>query len=225
MFFLFFAAILLYFWRVHQKSEQILKLNEALETKNNELRKIKHDYGAQISYLYGLCLMKRFEDLKKSLKDIINRNESTATAVEISADNKSVLSLALKPAIERGVHVIIEESCDFSKISMAQTEFYRVIHNIVNNAIKAMGGKGIIIVKSYEYSQNIVIKIENNGPKIPEEDLENIFKAGFTTKENSDNNHGYGLSITKELVESCSGKIYVKSNDIITVFKILLPIL
>ena len=224
VFFLFFLVILIYFWKVKQKSEQIYKLNEALEIKNNELRKIKHDYGAQISYLYGLCLMTRFDDLKLSLKNIINNNEAIPTAVEVTKNEKSLLSLALKPAIEKGIHVIIEENCALNLIDMTEMEFYRVISNIVNNAINAMDGQGIIIVKSYEYLGSIVIKIENNGPKIEEYHLKDIFKVGFTTKDNTDKNHGYGLSIVRELIESYSGKIYVKSTDTATEFKIILPI-
>ena len=214
-----------YFGEIKQKSNQIFEMNEALEIKNNELRKIKHDYGAQISYLYGLCLMERFDDLKKSLKDIINNNKSTPTAVEVNNNNEnSLLSLALKPAIDKGIHVIIEDKCDFALINMNEMEFYRVISNIVNNAIKAMKGQGIIIVKSYEYLGNAVIKIENNGPKIEEHHLTDIFKSGFTTKDNTDKSHGYGLSIVKDLVESNNGKISVKSTDIATEFKIVLPI-
>ena len=225
LFFMFFVAILAYFWKIHQKSEQIYKLNKALEIKNNELRKIKHDYGAQISYLYGLSLMERFDDLKKSLKDIINNNESTPTAVEVTRNGNSMLSLALKPAIETGIHVIIEENCDFELINMSEMEFYRVVSNIVNNAIRAMNGEGIIIAKSYEYLENAIIRIENNGPKIEEHHLKDIFKVGFTTKENDEHNHGYGLSIVKDLVEDHNGKVYVKSSDTATEFKIVLPII
>jgi len=224
VFFLFLLVILTYFWKIHQKSEQIYKLNQALEVKNSELSKIKHDYGAQISYLYGLCLMDRFDDLKKALKDIINNNEATQTAVGIIENQESLLAIALKPAVDKGIHVIIEEKCAFSSIKMNEMEFYRVVSNIVNNAIKAMNGKGIIIAKSYEYLGDAVIKIENNGPKIEEEYLKSIFKVGFTTKENSDKNHGYGLSIVKDLVERNSGKIYVKSTETATEFKIVLPI-
>lgn len=224
IFFIFFLLILIYFWNVKQKFEQIYKLNEALEIKNNELRKIKHDYGAQISYLYGLCLMMRFDDLKAALKKIIDSNEATPTAVVICKNEKSLLSLALKPAIEKGIHVIIEEKCDLRLIDMTEIEFYRVVSNIVNNAICAMNGQGIIIAKSYEYLGSVVVKIENNGPKIEEKNLKDIFKVGFTTKDNVDKNHGYGLSIVKELVENYNGKIYVKSTDAATEFKIVLPI-
>ena len=224
VFFVLLIIFLVYFWKVHQKSQQIYKLNEALEIKNGELRKIKHDYGAQISYLYGLCLMDRFGDLKKSLKDIINNNDAIPTAVEITANEQSLLSLALKPAIEKGIHVIIEEKCDFSLINMSEIEFFRVVSNIINNAIKAMNGEGIIIAKTYEYLGNAIIKIENNGPKIEEHHLNDIFKVGFTTKDNIEKNHGFGLSIVKELVESHGGKVLVTSADAATEFKIILPI-
>jgi sensor histidine kinase regulating citrate/malate metabolism len=224
MFYIFFIVILAYFGKTKKKSEQIYKLNEYLEIKNNELRKIKHDYGAQISYLYGLCLMSRFDDLKKSLKDIVNNNESTSTAVTVTKDEKSMLSVALKPALDKGIHVIIEDECDFKLVNMDELELYRVISNIVSNAIKALNGEGIIIAKSYEYLGNAVIKLENNGPKIPEQHINNIFKVGFTTKDNSDKCHGYGLSIARDLVRKGNGKIYVKSNEAVTEFKIVLPI-
>lgn len=224
IFFIFFILVLLYFGKMNHKSEQISRLNEILEIRNSELRKIKHDYGAQISYLYGLCLMERFSDLKKALKDIINTNEATPTAAKVTEDENSLLSLALKPAIDNGIHVIIEEKCDLSLIEMNEMELYRVISNIVSNAIKAMKGEGIIIAKSYEYLGNIVIKIENDGPKIEEHNLQEIFKMGFTTKENANNGHGYGLSIAKELVETYNGRIDVKSTDTATEFKIILQI-
>jgi len=224
MFFVFFVVVLLYFRKIHNKSEQISKLNETLESKNNELRKIKHDYGAQISYLYGLCLMDRHLDLKKSLKDIINVNEAIATAVEVSPNENSLLSLALKPAIEEGIHVIVEEKGDLSLAAISEMELYRIISNIVNNAITAMNGQGIIIAKSYEYLEKLIIKIENNGPMIEENILKDIFRQGYTSKNNTDGNHGYGLNIVQELVKKHSGKVEVKSSDISTEFKIILPI-
>lgn len=224
MFFLFFVAILVYFWRVQQKSQQIYRLNKSLELKNSELRKIKHDYGAQISYLYGLCLMERFKDLKEALKNIINNNEATSTAVTVTKDDKSLLAIALKPALDQGIHVIIEDNCDFALVDMNELELYGVISNIISNAVNALNGQGIIIAKSYEYLGNVIIKIENNGPKIPEDHLDEIFKDNFTTKKNSDKNHGYGLSIVKDFVSKNNGKIYVKSNDEVTEFKIVVPI-
>ena len=224
IFFMILMSILVYFWNIHKKSEQIYKLNKSLEIKNNELKQIKNVYGSQILYLYDLGLMEKHDDLKKSLKDIINNNEATPMDVDVSEDQQSLLAVALKPAIDKGIHVIIEEKCDFGLIKINEMEIYRVITNIVNNAIKAVSGSGIIIAKSYESLGNAVILLSNNGPKIEEHYLKDIFNAGFTTKDNTDKSHGYGLSIVKDLVESNNGTIHVKSTDIVTEFKIVLPL-
>ena len=224
LFLMFFIMILIYFSKVNRKSKEIYELNKSLELKNNDLRKIKHDYGAQISYLYGLCLMERFDDLKQALKNIINTNENTPSAVEINESNNSLLSFALKPALEQGIHVIIKCDVDIGLSIMPEIELYRVLSNIVTNGIRAMNGDGIIIAKVYDQVDNIIIKIENNGPKIDDKFRDKIFEPGFTTKENNEKNHGFGLSIVKELIESYNGKISLKSNDISTEFKIILPI-
>lgn len=223
--------LLLHFQKIHNKSKKILALNDALEVKNNELRKIKHDYGAQISYLYGLALMERYDDIKKSLKNIINTNQNTADAVEVTMSDKSIdesksfLQLAVKPAIEKGIHVILEEDYDIKQININEMELYRIVTNIINNAIKALEGKGVITVKAYELVNKAIIEISNNGPKIPEENLDSIFNSGFTTKANHEKNHGYGLSIVKELVEKNKGKITVKSTEENTMFKICFNII
>lgn len=221
---IFFIVFISYFARIKQRADEIFILNKALDEKNQELRKIKHDYGAQISYLYGLHLMNRFDDLGIALKKIINNNDTISSAVEINQNNNVLLSLAMQPAIDKGIHVIIKDKCSLKKVDMTEIELYRIICNIVNNAVRAMNGQGIITTEIYEQLKNVVIRIENDGPKIPEEDLDNIFNAGFTSKDNKDGNHGFGLSIVKELVEGYRGSISVKSSDKSTEFKIVLPI-
>ena len=220
---IFFIVFISYFARIKQRADEIFVLNKALDGKNQELRKIKHDYGAQISYLYGLHLMNRFDDLGIALKKIINNNDTISSAVEINQNNNVLLSLAMQPAIDKGIHVIIKDKCSLKKVDMTEMELYRIICNIVNNAVRAMDGQGIITAEIYEQIKNVVIRIENDGPKIPEEDLENIFNAGFKSKDNKNGNHGFGLSIVKELVESYRGNISVRSSDKSTEFKIVLP--
>ena len=71
-----FYRTTLYFAAIERRAREIEKLNNALEGRIEELRKVKHDYGAQISYLYGLHLMKRYERAGELLKDIINGHNS-----------------------------------------------------------------------------------------------------------------------------------------------------
>ena len=66
-------GITIYFSNIEKKSNQVLIANSFLEKKNEELKKIKHDYGSQISYLYGLHLMKKYDKLGDALKNIEQR--------------------------------------------------------------------------------------------------------------------------------------------------------
>ncbi|MBE6047129.1 MAG: ATP-binding protein [Clostridium sp.] len=66
-----------------------------------------------------------------------------------------------------------------------------------------------------------MILIQNDGPQIPKDALLNIFKTGFTTKDNTEKGHGFGLSIVKELVEKYDGQISVASSKELTEFRIV----
>ncbi|MBE6047330.1 MAG: ATP-binding protein, partial [Clostridium sp.] len=55
----------------------------------------------------------------------------------------------------------------------------------------------------------------------PKDVLLDIFKTGFTTKDNTEKGHGFGLSIVKELVEKYDGHINVASSEELTEFRIV----
>ncbi|GAB6168417.1 hypothetical protein JCM1393_08770 [Clostridium carnis] len=213
--------VTIYFANVKSKSKEISKLNEALDFKVQELKKVKHDYGAQISYLYGLHLMGKHDRLGELLKDIINGNNSIKDAVQVCNNQGSIISIVMKDAIDKGINVIIDEQFDISNLNISELELQSIISNIVSNSIRALDGKGLITARTYIRFDNILIVIQNNGPKIPDNIIEKIFEPGFSTKKSSD--HGFGLSIVKELVEKYNGKISVKSNEELTEFKISLP--
>ena len=208
--------------KIAKKSIYINKLNETLITKNDKLKNIKNDYGLQMLCLYELCDMEKFDDVSSLLKSIISENSSNIA--EKSINKSSLLSLATKHLIHDDIKIVIKDNANFKLAEISEIELYRVIVNIINNAIKAMKNKGTIIAKSYEDLNNVIITIENDGEKIPKEIIDKIFDSGFTTKEDYDRNHGYGLSIVKELIENHKGKIFVESNEAITKFTIVLPI-
>ena len=71
--------------------------------------------------------------------------------------------------------------------------------------------------------KQIIVKIKNNPPKIKEDIIQNIFDVGFSTKENSKKENGFGLLIVKEIIEGANGTIGVSSDDDFTEFTINIP--
>lgn len=216
----FMIGITIYFSNIEKKSNQVLIANSFLEKKNEELKKIKHDYGSQISYLYGLHLMKKYDKLGDALKNIINDNSAISSEVDVINKPNSSIADIVYGIEHKGINIIINDEIDLNDIDISEIDYQRVISNILRNAVTALNDKGIIEVTTYYAIRSVIVQIKNNGPKIDESIIDKIFDTGFTTKENQNKENGFGLSITKEIVEKNNGSISVKSNDSFTEFKI-----
>ncbi|MBN1066981.1 ATP-binding protein [Clostridium botulinum] len=219
---LFLGIIITYFINIEIKSHKILDLNKNLYERKLELTIVQDNYAKEITYMYDLYCMKRIDKIGEKLKGIINKNNVEAD-FKLN-ENNNLINNIVKKIKSEDINIIIEDEGSINNAKITEIELYRIISNIVNNAVKAMNGSGILIIKTYDIKDYIIVIIENNGPKIEKENICKIFEAGFTTKNNIEKNHGYGLSIVKELIEKCGGNINLTSNDVSTKFEIKLPL-
>lgn len=216
------VILLLYFINMKNKIDEISKLNSALQDKNNELKKVKHDYGSQISYINGLYIMEQYERLGDVLKGVITGNESISDNLKLLSYSDSIISVVINSLDIKNTNIIVEEEYHISNLNISEYELQKIITNIISNAVTAMNDSGLIVIKTYKIFGNVYINIKNNGPKISDEIIDKIFKVGFTTKSSSEN--GFGLSIVKDLVEKNNGNISVISNNDFTEFKIIFKV-
>lgn len=221
-----FIFINIYFAKIYDKSKEIDMLNMALNDKITELRKIKHDYGSEISCLYGLYQLGKTDKLGELLKNIIEKNQSINTAVNVGSNTNPLVASVLHSATSEGINVIVFDSGNYDNISITDNEFIKVLSNIIKNSIDALKNteNPMIKYKSYNSYNSIIITIVNNGPQISKDILAKIFKPGFSTKGNMNGDRGYGLSIVNDIVGRCNGKISIDSNSQYTEFKIELPL-
>lgn len=102
-------------------------------------------------------------------------------------------------------------------------ELHQVFLNFIKNALEAVPAKKGHLKISSRFMMNfriresedkkpaqmVMVEITDNGPGIPEENLEKIFTPFFTTKESG---HGLGLAITQRIVNEHGGLIRVQSE-------------
>ena len=218
---IFIIGISVYKNSMNKKYEEINRLNNLLIAKNNELKKIKHDYGSQISYINGLYIMQQYDRLGEMLKNIINGNTEVSPCVKYITNRGSIISSVVESLDLKDIHVVVDEEFDSNLINISEYELHKIVSNILSNAITALEGKGLIIIKTYKIFNSVYISIKNNGPKIDPSIIDSIFDTGVTTKTNEDGSHGYGLHIVKEIVENNNGKVNVSSNEEYTDFKVI----
>ncbi len=97
-----------------------------------------------------------------------------------------------------------------------------VIENLLKNALDAMDGKGAININIKNETAQIVIDVKDNGKGISKNNIANVFKPGFTTKQRG---WGLGLSLSKRIIDLYhKGELFVKQSEVGkgTTFRILL---
>ena len=100
----------------------------------------------------------------------------------------------------------------------------QVFLNIINNAVQAIEGEGIISIETAQENGEVKIAIKDNGPGMDDAVKQRIFEPFFTTKEVGKGT-GLGLSISYGIVEQHAGRIEVESETGKgTAFEIWLPL-
>lgn len=90
----------------------------------------------------------------------------------------------------------------------------QVIDNLLSNARSFAPPNSIIQITAFSVDDIVEIRIEDEGPGIPADNLERIFSRFYTDRPEGDafgNNSGLGLSISKQIVESHGGQIWAES--------------
>jgi signal transduction histidine kinase len=220
-----FVFSVVYFAKINDNSKEVEMLNTALNEKITELKKVKHDYGSEISGLYGLYQLGRMDRIGEPLKNIVERNQSLSTAVNVNIQATPIVYSALQLAASKGIDVIVFDSGNYDDLNIDVNDLLKLLSNIIKNSIDVLEYEEnpIIKFKSYNSYTGITITIENNGPEIPKEIRNKIFQSGFSTKEDSNGDHGFGLSIVKDIINKCNGEIKVESNKKWTQFTVEIP--
>lgn len=88
-------------------------------------------------------------------------------------------------------------------------QMQQLLLNLMNNAVEACSGATLTITTELlSMTREILIKVNDDGPGIPEDVVSRLFNEKITTKADG---HGYGLSICKKIAENHFGTIKVSS--------------
>ena len=158
----------------------------------------------------------RIASIVKSMRTIsrdgTNDEFSKIQVSELYNDSLVLLSEKMRNA---DVVINISETDEPYCIMGRATELSQVIINIIGNGIDALENYEIdsrqILLSSELKGAKVVLKITDNGPGIPKNIIDKIFDPFYTTKDVGKGT-GLGLSLSKKLVESHSGEIYIEQS-------------
>ena len=165
----------------------------------------------------------RIATLVKALKSYTYMDQAPVQSIDLRKELDNTL-IILRSKLKKGVEVVREYAADLPTIEAYASELNQVWTNLIDNGIDAMDGSGTLIVRAKREDPWLVVEIEDNGPGIPPEHLQNIFDPFFTTKPPGEGT-GLGLNISRNLiVKKHHGEITVKSKPGSTCFTVHLPV-
>lgn len=114
----------------------------------------------------------------------------------------------------RNISLHTELAPDLPPVRIDPYQMHQVFINLVTNAEHALeeaGRGGTVVLRTAREGRRVRIEVADDGPGIPEENLDRVFNPFFTTKEPGKGT-GLGLSICYGIVQEHGGTILVSSS-------------
>ena len=169
------------------------------------------------------------ERLSKMVRTLLDMSELQTIArdeeIEIDALIEEVLADLEPLAQEKGINLI--EKCDNVLLMGSDILIYRLVYNLVENAIKYNFSGGTVTVTATQQNSQLHLTVEDTGNGIPEELKERIFEPFFRLDKSRSRELGgvgLGLALVREIVRVHNGSILVKNNaNSGTTFEVIFP--
>ena len=229
--------------RIHQQyRNKISSLLEEFANENEKNENIAHQIKSSLS-----TALLNTEMISDDREDTLKRKERIITQLERSnslldaymeghqlRNNQKYFNFQvsdLQWVINQAVDVVRdfakEKAISFhiqvQKVFLAMDSFWmqEVIETILKNAIEKADQNSEIEIIMSKKEHEIVLNLTNTGPELP--DQVDVFRR-YETTQTSQNHHGIGLNMAKEIIEQHFGTIQAVSKDHQVSFQITLPI-
>jgi two-component system, NtrC family, nitrogen regulation sensor histidine kinase NtrY len=156
------------------------------------------------------------EETGKGLLEFVDKYRSLTSLPKPDLSKFTVGSLfrkcklLMESNISDNIHISTNVKPEDLSIIADYAQIEQVLINLIKNASEALSGKknGKIGMKAFYADDGTLIQVEDNGPGISGDIIEDIFVPFYTTKENGS---GIGLSLSKQIMQNHEGTISVNS--------------
>ena len=157
------------------------------------------------------------ERLSKMVKTLLDMSElqTVARDDEIALDALVEEVLADLEPLAQEKHIQLDQTCEPVSMMGSDILIYRLVYNLVENAIKYNRLDGTVTVSVTEENDRTCIRVEDTGNGIPEELKGRVFDPFFRVDKSRSRalgGVGLGLALVHEIVRVHDGEITIKDN-------------
>ena len=208
---------------LHNREEYIKLMEDLAGTRYlvDSMRANNHDFTNKLHVILGLLQMEMYDEAASYIENITIVQRETISKIMSAVKEPAVAALLIGKtarASELNVKFILQEGSVFSKSDypIPTETLVTIIGNLIDNAFDAMNEANTDLEKPKEllfgiYSKPnaLLITANDTGVGIKEENKEQVFENGYSTKGKG---RGTGLYQVKRLVENLGGEIMLDSQ-------------
>lgn len=157
------------------------------------------------------------DKLNRMVKTLLDMSELQS----VGRDDKIIMDAIveevladLEPlAVEKNIKLI--GKCEDATMIGSDILIYRLVYNLVENAIKYNHPLGQVTVTAYQRNKHVYLSVEDTGSGIPKELRERVFEPFFRVDKSRSRELGgvgLGLALVREIVRVHDGSICIKSG-------------
>ena len=155
--------------------------------------------------------------LSKMVKTLLDMSELQT----VGRDDEIILDALVDEVLEdleplaEGKNIRLIGKCKDITMVGSDILIYRLVYNLVENAIKYNHSGGQVTVTADRKEKHVYLSVEDTGTGIPEELKERVFEPFFRVDKSRSRELGgvgLGLALVREIVRAHDGSITVKSN-------------
>lgn len=167
-------------------------------------------------------LAERMLDITRIDAGVADPAETVDLTAAVERAGRMLEPLAAQQRIR--IELELEDGCD---IFASEDYAYRVVFNLIENAIKYNRPEGEVRVYLYDKDGEVTLIIQDTGIGIPAEDVSRVFERFYRVdkaRSRAEGGSGLGLSIVYDAVRRYGGNITVESEqDVGTRFTVVFP--
>ncbi|WP_312624593.1 sensor histidine kinase [Scandinavium sp.] len=207
---------------------QLMQRLDGMVNYVDALRTTSHEFMNKLHVILGLLSMKSYDKLEEYVLQTAQTYQTDIGAIQHRVKSPVVAGFLIgkiNRAKERGFSLqLADESLVPDNPNEKQvTVLVTVLGNLIENALDAMSQQeeGEVSLLMHYQQGWLTIEVSDDGPGIPEANLEAIFAKGFSTK---GENRGVGLFLASQQLDELGGTITVESEPgVFTQFFVSLP--
>jgi two-component system, LuxR family, sensor kinase FixL len=148
----------------------------------------------------------------RRLRDFVSRGESERRVESVTKLVEEASALSLVGVKDRGIRVQFQFDPTVDRVLADRVQIQQVLLNLIRNSMDAMETsktRDLVVTIAPADNGHVQISVADTGSGIAPEIAEQLFQPFITTKRQG---MGVGLSISRTIVESHGGKIWVEPN-------------